>query len=169
MKKTLRNKIIILAILVGLGITYIPDHKYKETIIHEIDYDDEYLRAFKYSLGTVYIGNYASIYALSEKIGEQDILVIDYRGTTDANMQVLESYEVKDIDIINEILEILCYYEKTDPSAWDRTIESMRNEWELHNYSYMFKHNIGRTRDVDLNNEDEEKYASVILTKLLRN
>lgn len=169
MKKTLKRKIIIIALLVTLGIIYIPNHKYEKVSIQEIDYEDEYIRVFNYSLGRIYIGNYASIHAISDEVSENDILVIDYRLVADPDMQILNSYRIKDIDIINEVLEIICYYEKSDPSNWNRTISSMRNEWEMHNYSYMFNYDITRTRDVDLNNADEDKYDSELLRKILRN
>lgn len=169
MKKRLKRDIIIIALLVTLGIIYIPDHKYEPTTIQEVDYEDEYIRVFNYTLGRVYIGNYASIHAMRDEVLENDILIIDYRQVPDPDMQILNSYRINDIDIINEILEIICYYEKSDPSNWNRTISSMRNEWEIHNYSYMFNYDVTRTRDVDLNNADEDKYSSELLRKVLRN
>lgn len=169
MKKTLRKKLILLAILMGLGFAYIPNHKYTDVTIEEMDYEDEQIRVFAYSLGRVFILKNRGLSAIKDELEQNDVVAVDYRATPDPNMQVLESYRISDIDIINEILEILCYYEKTDPTNWDRTLESMRNEWEMHNYSYIFKHDIGRTRDVDLNNADEENYDSHLLTKLLRN
>ena len=169
MKKSLRKKLIIITLLVTIGIVYVPDHKYPNTTIQEIDYDSEYIRCFNYSLGHVYIGNYAAINALVGDVEENDVLIIDYRQVEDSDMQILKSYRINDIDIMNEIIEIICYYEKTDPSAWHRTVNSMRNEWKMHNYGYMLNYDISRTRDVDFNNADEEKYASQILRKILRN
>lgn len=169
MKKSLRKKIIVIALLISLGIIYIPNHKYENVVINEIDCDNLSVRCFSYSLGHVYIGDYASIQAIAKEANENDILIIDFRKIADPDMQVLQSYRIKDIDVINEILEIMLFYEESDPTLWNRTLNSMRNEWEIHNYSYMFKYDIGRTRDVDLNNADEDKYSSSILKKILRN
>ena len=55
------------------------------------------------------------------------------------------------------------------PSVWERSIESMRNEWEVHNWAYRFDYKKNRTTDVDFNIGDEEKYSSKILTKMLGN
>lgn len=169
MKKSLRNKLVIMVLLIMLAVFYIPDHQYESKEIQEIDYENDNIRCFNYSLGHIYIGSLSAIEELKNQVLENDILIIDYRGNIDPDMQVLDSYKMWNIDTINEVLEIMQFYEESDPSMWNRSLSSMRNEWEMHNYSYIFNHDKDRTRDVDLNNDDEEKYDSEILRKLLRN
>ena len=166
--KTLKKRILLLSIIL-MAILYIPDHQYKEMEVQEVTTESDNVRVFNYSLGRVFIGEYFYIKDMLKEAGESDILIIDLRRISDPNMQVLSSYKIKNIDIINEVLEIMLYYESTDPTEWDRTLSSMRNEWEMHNYSYFFRYDEDRTRDVDLNNADEEKYRSEIMRKLLRN
>lgn len=166
--KTLKKRILLLSIIL-MAIIYIPDHQYKDMEVQEITTESDNVRVFNYSLGRVFIGEYYNIKDMVPDANESDILIIDFRRISDPNMQVLSSYKIKNIDIINEILEIMLYYESTDPTQWDRTLSSMRNEWKMHNYSYFFRYDEDRTRDVDLNNADEEKYHSEILRKILRN
>ena len=73
---------------------------------------------------------------------------------------------IHDAEIRNEILEILQEYERQFPSDWDRTTESMRLEWLMHNLSYRFDYQPGRTESVDLNNNDEGKYDNKILQRI---
>ncbi|MCX4365817.1 MAG: hypothetical protein OSJ70_08625 [Bacilli bacterium] len=166
--KTLRKKILFASIIL-LAILYIPDHQYKSIDIQEVFSENDNVRIFNYSLGQVFIGDYNTIKKMVQTADETDIFIVDYRKIDDPDMQVISSYKIKNIDIINEILEIMLYYEKTDPTNWNRTLSSMRNEWEMHNYSYFFHYDEDRTRDVDLNNADENKYRSEILRKVLRN
>lgn len=168
MMKTLRKKILLMSIIL-MAILYIPDHQYKSTDIQEISYENNNVRAFYYSLGRVFIGDYKTIKSIAPEVSESDILIVDLRQMEDPDIQILSSYKINDIDIINEVLEIILFYESTDPTNWNRTISSMRNEWEMHNYGYFFHYDEDRTRDVDLNNADEEKYQSEILRKILRN
>lgn len=100
---------------------------------------------------------------------EEDILVLDERYTEDPNMIIYDSYEITDKDTRNDILCCLLEYENIHPSNWNRTLESMRNEWLIHNLSYRLHYRRGNAANVDLNNEDETKYASVILKKILFN
>lgn len=166
--KSLRKKILIASIIL-MAILYVPDHQYKDMEIQEITTENDNVRVFNYSQGRVFIGEYYNIKGIAEETEKSDILIIDFRRISDPNMQVLSSYKIKDIDIINEVLEIMLFYEDTDPTEWNRTISSMRNEWELHNYSFFFHYDESRTRDVDLNNADENKYSSKFLRKILRN
>ena len=83
-------------------------------------------------------------------------------------MKIYSSYRIDDRDLRNEILEVLCRYEECYPSPWDRTIESMRLEWLMHNYSYFFNHETNRTEDVDLNNKEEEYYDNPILRRMFK-
>ncbi len=120
-----------------------------------------------YSCGNVYIGSRNYLRSLTN-ITENDILVEDQRFSADPNMKIYSSYRITDKDIRNEILEVLCRYEECYPSPWDRTIESMRLEWTMHNFSYYFNNETNRTRDVDLDNDEQEYYDNPVLRKILK-
>lgn len=83
-------------------------------------------------------------------------------------MFIRESYKITDKDKRNQILEVLCEYEKNNPSEWDRSIESMRLEWFIHNMGHELDYKKDHSDDVDLNNEDEEDYDDKVLRKLFR-
>ena len=128
----------------------------------------EHSKAFaRYSKGNIYIGSRAFLNSLKD-IQPGDILVLDQRKSNDPNMKIFASSEIRDKNIRNEILEVLCRYEECYPSDWDRTIESMRLEWLMHNLSYDFNHEQHRTYDVDLNNGDQEYYDNIILNKIFK-
>ena len=83
-------------------------------------------------------------------------------------MVICNSCNIRDKDIRNEILEVLCCYEEMYPSRWDRTIESMRLEWFYHNVSYYLNYKVSHSSEVDLNNGDEERYDNKVLSRILR-
>lgn len=137
---------------------------------YEINHSDEDTKPFAtYEDGDIYIGNQTYIDSIKDKVDEDDILVVDKRTLEDSDMCILDSYRISDANTRNTILEVLEEYEKLYPSSWDRTIESMRNEWEIHNILYHLNYKEYRTGHVDLNNEDEEIYDDIVLTKILRN
>lgn len=121
----------------------------------------------KYSLGYVYIGDEEYLDSL-KNLNDTDVLVLDERRSEKPNMSVYHSCNIKNKDIRNEILEIMCYYESIDPSDWNRTIESMRLEWFCHNMGYYLNYQTNRTEQVDLDNKDEEKYNSEFVRRMLR-
>ena len=57
-----------------------------------------------------------------------------------------------------EIIDILLKYEEENPSEWERTRDSMYWEWYFHNYYCNNGVEIERTKDVDLDNNDEKTY-----------
>lgn len=122
-----------------------------------------------YSNGRIYIGTQSEINAIKDQISKNDIIVYDERDGNDPNMKIVSSYKISDKDIRNEILEVLLVYEELYPSEWNRTIESMRLEWLIHNISHTFNYKTDHANDVDLDNDDQEKYENVkILNKLLK-
>lgn len=140
------------------------DHVYNPTYV--ITEDQDYFAT--YSNGKIYIGDYEYINSIKYKIGKNDIIVYDERNGLDPNMQIVSSYKINDKDIRNEILEVLQIYESLYPSKWDRTIETMRLEWFVHNISHSFNYKTDHSDDVDLDNDDQLKYENVkILNKLL--
>lgn len=145
-----------------------PDHKY--TPKYEIINDEESDAFAAIDDQTLYI--YSSKKDLEKNyddVGENDILVVDERFTDDPNMIIYDSYLICDKDTRNDVLSCLLEYESMYPSSWDRTIESMRNEWIIHNLSYYLHYRRVNAVNVDLNNEDESKYDSNILKKILFN
>lgn len=120
-----------------------------------------------YSNGLVYIGDKEFLDNLHD-LNENDVLVLDHRYGDDPNMEIYNSYIFNDKDIRNEILEIICCYEKEYPSEWDRSIESMRLEWFCHNISWYFNYKTDHTSEVDLDNDDEVKYDQKILSRILK-
>ena len=121
-----------------------------------------------YSNGLVYIGDEEYLDGL-QNISPNDVLIRDERNDKDdPNIAILNSYNITNKEIRNEILEIVCYYEIMNPSDWDRSIESMRLEWFCHNVGYYFNYKTDHTEEVDLNNADEKKYDHEVLRRILR-
>ena len=119
-----------------------------------------------YSGGDIYIGKYRSDFP--EEYCEGDVYVLDERKGNNPDMKICNSHLVHNPKHRKEILEVLCHYEDCDPSEWDRTLDSMRLEWTVHNLSYLIGYDLKSSRDVDLDNADEEYYDNKILVKLLK-
>ena len=60
---------------------------------------------------------------------------------------------------MNKILDILLNYEREYPTDWDRTKDAMLREWITHNVLYDFSFQTNRTKEVDLDNNDEKVYS----------
>ena len=90
---------------------------------------------------------------------DNTIFVVDSRYDKDPDMVICDSYKVSNLKTMREILLVLKEYEKDDPSEWDRSINSMINEWVLHNIGYSFGYKRESTIDTDFNNSDEESYT----------
>ena len=158
----LKRRIAILGIFIALCAYCISEPNYSSH--YEILNTDSDAFA-KYSCGNIYIGDEEFLNHICCQEG--DLLVEDQRCLkSDPNMKIYASCLIQDADVRNEILEVLQEYEKMHPSDWDRTIESMRLEWLMHNLSYSFSYEQNRTADVDLNNADEEYYDYKILQKI---
>ena len=131
-------------------------------ILDEVDND-----AFaSYQNGLIYIGDSSFINSL-DRVNENDILVVDNRNTDKSSIQVVSSYEITDKDIRNDIICVIDEYLKLYPSDFDRSIESMRLEWLVHNILYGVNYEVDRTRDVDFETNEEDLYSNYVLTKLL--
>lgn len=141
------------------------EQKVMQTTISEIheEYDS-------YSEGRIfYCDSSENATAVCQLINEKDIVVLDQLHFDDPNIKILSSYRITDTEMINEILCIIKTHFDMKESRWNRTIESMQNEWIIHNICSSLLIKKGSTDDVDLNNEDEELYNSKIITKILRN
>ena len=164
MNKKKRNKILCASAACLVLVGYLNKKSYHPNC--EI-LDEENGAFASYSNGLVYIGDEEYLNSL-QNVSSNDILIRDERNEQDPNMAVLNSYNITNKEIRNEILEIMCYYEIMNPSDWDRSIESMRLEWFCHNVGYYLNYEVDRTEEVDLNNNDEKKYDNEVLRRVLR-
>ena len=121
--------------------------------------DDAYA---KYSNGNVYIGN--EEYLANLQVNDNDILVLDERMTNN-NIKIYDSYKIDDANMRNEIICIIDEYERQNPTDWDRSVESMRCEWAVHNFFYDLNFKKSSTTDVDFENDEENRYKSKVLTR----
>ncbi len=166
-KKILKRKLLAISASLVIATAYFgTDHVYHPN--YEIIAENPTGAFARYRNGYIYIGNKTYLASL-KNIQEGDILVEDQRfNQYDPNMKIYYSYQIDDKEIRNEIIEVLCKYEEYYPSPWNRTKESMRLEWYMHNVSYFFEHQPHRTRDVDLDNNEEEYYTDPLLSKILK-
>ena len=115
-----------------------------------------------YSKGDVYIGTelpsdfYDNPY---------DVFVLDRRDGKNPDMRVYDSYRITSLPDQEAIIDILLRYEEEYPSNWNRTKESLLREWLVHNNCYELGIKVSHTRHVDFDNEDEETYKYLRLTK----
>ncbi len=163
-KKKWRRRMLIAGTVLALLLYGGCEHVY----VPQYEIMDESVQEFAcYSQGRIFIGNKRFLRSIKDlKMG--DILVLDQRDGDDPNMKIISSYQITDKNVRNEILEVVCRYEEMYPSDWDRTIESMRLEWLMHNLSYDFNNQQPRTKDVDLNNDDEDYYDNWFLNLLFK-
>ena len=155
---------------VGILILIISGYNYEHKYNPKYEILEENYDAFaRYSKGKIYIGTKSYLIGCIDKIEDGDIIILDQRNSqNDPNMKIISSYKITDKDIRNEILEVLCKYEEKYPSKWNRTIESMRLEWFMHNISYKLNLEQDRTGDVDLDNNDEEYYDNEIIRRIFK-
>lgn len=159
----LKKDLIILLLTLSIYSTYKSITKYEPNYEVLDEKEDAYA---KYEDGLVYIGNEDYIECLIGNVNEGDVLVIDKRLSDDPDMQVVSSYRITDQDDIKDILGCLLEYESEYPTCWNRTMDSMVTEWEVHNFLYRLLFQRYRTDDVDLNNEDEKVFNNIVLRRL---
>ena len=85
--------------------------------------------------GTLYILTDENIVS-DQSIDENEHIAIDFRSNKNPNVRVVNSYKVKDENERAQIVSSILTHEAEHPSDWDRTEESMENEWEWHNRMY---------------------------------
>ncbi len=142
----------------------------KNKIQKEISLNDNYTFHSSLPYGSFSNGD---IYIINNKYFKPDdndnnIYIFDSRYSIDPNVMIINSYKIKSKKEIEEILCLLDYFEKEYPSKWNRSFTSMKNEWIMHNICYELGYNTDSSISVDLNNEDEEKYNSNLLTLFLK-
>lgn len=161
MKKSLRKKIY----LIGTFLFLLSCNTEK-------DYSSKiFLNSYafsRYQGGNIYIGDYSYLMDCFPFYEEGDIFVLDQRGKIDnPTLKVYFSYKIIDKDDRSDIIDSILQYEEKNPSMWNRSRDSMKLEWYMHNLSYLFHHRRDRTMDVDFDNMDEELYDKKMLVKIL--
>ena len=116
-----------------------------------------------YQDGHIYIGDQDFLDIIYPQKG--DVLILDARHEDDPDYKIMDSYLIRDRNKQRVILEALCDFEKDHPSDWERSIESMESEWFLHNLCYFLNIRVDSSRNLDLNNMDEEKYGKKYIKK----
>ena len=149
------NRKIKYLLLVGASILCVSTTKepYKYHPNYEIL--DNYKAYAKYSNGYVYIGDEEYLKGIKFKPG--DVLVLDEREEK-KNIKIINSYLITDKETQNDILNIILAYENEYPSSWERSIETMREEWKVHNVLYGLNIRKSSTTDVDFENNEEKVY-----------
>ena len=102
----------------------------------------------------VYVGSDGDYAASSNSVK-----VVDSRKQDDPNIKIIESFRVNERTEMIEISSMLLAYNDENPSipSWNRTLNSMVIEWDIHNKVYDMGYARDSTADVDLNNKDEGK------------
>ncbi len=87
------------------------------------------------------------------------VVIVDKRTSSDPNMQIQDSYQITKTKHQKEIAQLMLNYNIANPvePAWVRTLDSLVEEWKLHNFAYNIRYKQERTRDCDFNNADEGK------------
>ena len=166
MKKT-KKRILAFSLAFVLATSLTGDTKTSQEdrifIIEEIDNPNYIGSCFE---GNVFFGSKREMKRLIDQ-GIEGIFVIDERNDKDPNVQIIDSYNIRDRRTMKDVLAIIKQYDDAHPSKWSRTINSMINEWWLHNLCYDTDYYICNTKDVDLNNADEEVFKGFNAYKLI--
>ncbi len=91
----------------------------------------------------------------AQSAGENDFFAVDKRDRNDPDVVVMDSYRANRAQLITKLCEILLSHEAEHPTRWERTLDSMVTEWQFHNAAYSMNYKIDHSKDVDLNNADE--------------
>ncbi len=87
--------------------------------------------------------------------GENSYFAVDRRTSADPEIVVYDSWRADSDALIRKLCGILLEHEAAHPSQWNRTLDSMAEEWEMHNAAYQIDYKTDRAKDVNLNNADE--------------
>lgn len=161
------NRKILMMIITYIVISFTPKSNYEKNVSINDNYKYNREEFFgTYRNGKVYIGSKNYIYSIIDE-NTNNVYIIDSRKDSNPDMLICNSFKINNANDINDILELLIEYENIYPSNWDRTIESMKKEWQLHNFLYNLGLYESSTESVDLDNEDEDYYNSNVLNKIL--
>lgn len=161
----LRKGLMIIGISLLLTCSCRKDSYVPQISINEVEDDCSFFAS--YSLGKVYICFKDDFDMYQQLLQDDDILVVDNRNSDNPDMCIYNSCKITDAKVIMEVLLILEEYEKRYPSYWNRTLSSMYNEWVIHNICYSLSYRTESTEHVDLDNEDEKVYSSLVFKILL--
>ncbi len=170
MQKNNRKKVIIYlsAMLILLNLFNIKNKKINKD--KQLTSSDVHSFEYSYGKGNVYFCNSLDAIAeLKETIQESDVIVVDQSDCNDPNMKVISSYKITNIEDMKKIIKIIKEFCNSNVSCWNRSVESMENEWIIHNLCSNFHIKRSSTDDVDFNNADEDFYNSKIIGKMLGN
>ena len=169
-KKYKIRTLIFIYVSLGIAIHLFDNHNYKDDDYIIYQSNEEPFGAYK--KGNIYIGDHEYIEKIKNKIKPGDILIEQGYNLSnkfiDPNYKIYSSYRITDKDDRNAILNVLNIYNTSISFEFDRTIESMRVEWSIHNFLYKIGIEQNRTKDVDLNNDDEKIYSNPILKKVFK-
>ena len=155
-----RNKKAFILLSTYLVILFAPKNNKPQYSIND-NYEYHSKKEFaSYSNGKVYISNDSIIKRLYD-YESNNIYIIDQRGISNPNMEICYSHNINTLKEKKEIISILLEYEKKYPSNWDRTYNSMLNEWIIHNICYKLGIKIDHSISVDLDNADENTYKLI--------
>lgn len=116
--------------------------------------------------GDVYIGTESQIKNLINN-GVEGVFVVDQRNDDEPNVKIINSYKITNKKKMREVLMLIKRYDEENPSKWSRTINSMVNEWWAHNICYDSNYYACHSKDVDLNNGDEEVFDGLNIYRLI--
>ena len=137
----------------------IKSHNRKINITYNDNYIYEETPYARYNSKDIYI---IGVKKAPELVNDENIYIIDDRTDNDPDMSICNSYQFKNTNEINAIINLLLEYERKNPSDWNRSFKSMKNEWIIHNICYNLNIQKGRTSQVDFNNSDEETYLEYL-------
>ena len=166
LNKSKKAFILLSTYLVFLFVPKIKNNKKDITYNSEYTYHSQIPYA-TYSNGNVYIADSETIENIFQD--NNDVFIIDTRYENNSDIGICNSYKVTSNKEQREIIDIILQYEKTYPSNWNRTYESMMNEWDAHNICYYLGINRTSTHEVNFDNYDQDKYDSKVLTFFLNN
>ena len=107
--------------------------------------------------GYVYIVKEDLLDEIMEDKEDNVVVVLDNRTASDPNMQIQDSYRITKTQQQKKIAQVMLDYNTSNPvePAWSRTLDSLVEEWKLHNFAYSWGIKRERTADCDFNNADE--------------
>ena len=169
MKKKKLRLAILLSLTIALSSYLAYDHEY----IEGYNINDQIENPYgSYKHGRIYIGNSKYIESIKECVKPGDVLIVEGyytdEGCLDPDYRILSSHLIDNKDDRNDILNVLYWYNYITHGELDRSLESMRVEWAVHNFLYKLGISRDRTGDVDLNNGDEETYSNPIIKRLVK-
>ena len=165
-----RKKLIVYFSMMLILLSLLHSKRKKVNIEDYYDEQESYGVCYLYKDDNVYIcSSLIDGMMLRNMCAESDIIVVDQSDYMDPNMKILSSYRVTNTEDMKQILETIKKYCDSKDTNWDRSIESMQNEWVIHNICSSLLIRNDRADDVDLNNGDEIVYKSKILSKILGN